>query len=751
MSAAAAAANPIPLKRKASSPDSQSGAESDASMDDEKVHPSLMSSSNRSGAELVSSTKPGEPPVTKRTLQNRKAQREFRKRREARVKDLEERCRRFDQMGLEANGELQQVARRFKDENEALRGLLIRLGYGGLIQQALDGLHTGKNNMSNSNDAGMYEDNMNHAYGQSAQWPPQGHLPPQQPAHVQGQQQQQQPNLPPAPPGSINTTSLDGSDRTRVRQGHAENSDMNAPWSAGPEASTFAGQDDPWATVDGSHQQDSTSRRSRSATTGNERGRQASQSSSQRDRQERGRNVTENPLLALNLGGHDAQQAPENDNSIHGGDARANGNINPPASGTLTPGTFNSLMGILGAEQQPQQQPQQAQQQQQQQQPLPQQGSPSQPQSGGGSAFLRNAVHNNMGMPFASAHRPHQNDALLNPNPIPFALNLSNEPEPEQSWWDRHGGGMFGGDSYLDEKANAVAQAQSVHRNGSQSPFDISAFLTTGTTPGGNNGGAGANGFSSMPTGFTPALTSNNVNDPLSQAGADLLKNSNNSGNSGKEKHNGDSNGSPFGQQQMQRQASQHGSAALNPADHVQTFLRLLERRAIRAGEQSSGQRSSARHHQEDRREKIPEGHLQRPTPWMDMGSDAASDEESSSNRSNSLGQNSGDQVPTRSTFANRGERPPQEGDRKPSRSGSGTMITPNNAYSRLAQHPIFLRTDAGELEAMINTIQSTRIATVTAQGSSSGAPLELDASAVDVMLGMLDRKQRSGEPLANS
>lgn len=709
---AAATQSSLPLKRKALSPDA--GIDASAESDDDLQSPvedgstsmTTAAKANRGGSELVPSTKPGEAPVTKRTLQNRKAQREFRKRREARVKDLEERCRRFDQMGLEANEELQRVARRFKDENEALRGLLIRLGYGGLIAQALEGL-----NSTNGSDAGgMYDSGHGGMYSGAA-W---SAAVPQQQAQ---QQQQPQVSMPPAPPGSINTNSL-GDTSYGGNQGNV-NAGMPASWPEAnaadarnpnhvrsrtatnaaaiqPQRQSQQQQQQPGPWSDGNAIQ--SNKRGRSATSGEQRRVDDA--------------VNSNPLLSLNLGGQDAQRAVDEDsNGFHGGKA---GGAEQDAPGTLTPGTFNSLMGILGGgsttESQQQQQPQQ--QSQSQMQPSPQQS--QQPQSGGGSAFLRNAVHNNMGTPFATAHRPHQNDALLNPNPIPFALNLSNEPQPDQSWWDRNGGGMFGSDSFLDEKAHVVAQAQSQNRNGSQSPFDIGAFLTTGTTPG-NNG----QHFSSMPTGFTPALAGSQDNgDPLSRAGAELLS---------KDKH---SSSQGFGSPRAPQQQQQQHVRTLNPADHVQTFLRLLERRAIRAGEQRRNQTQQQQ-----------QQHPPRSTPWMDMGSDVASDEDSSngsngsSSRSNSLDDVSGsDNVSIQQRRKD---------------SADGKMITPNSAYSRLAQHPIFLNTDSSELEAMINTIQASRIATVTAQGSCSGAPLEVDANALDSMMDMLDRKQKTGEAIA--
>jgi len=64
---------------------------------------------------------PGDNPPSKRTLQNRKAQREFRERKASYVKSLEQRIRAYESNEIQGNVELQRAARRLKEENEQLR------------------------------------------------------------------------------------------------------------------------------------------------------------------------------------------------------------------------------------------------------------------------------------------------------------------------------------------------------------------------------------------------------------------------------------------------------------------------------------------------------------------------------------------------------------------------------------------------------------------------------------------------------
>jgi hypothetical protein len=58
---------------------------------------------------------------SKRTLQNRKAQREFRERKASYVKSLEQRIRAYESNEVQGNVELQRAARRLKEENDQLR------------------------------------------------------------------------------------------------------------------------------------------------------------------------------------------------------------------------------------------------------------------------------------------------------------------------------------------------------------------------------------------------------------------------------------------------------------------------------------------------------------------------------------------------------------------------------------------------------------------------------------------------------
>ncbi|CAO1624013.1 unnamed protein product [Parajaminaea phylloscopi] len=705
----------LPAKRKMSPAEESGDEELDAS-------PPPPLTKGRGGSELVPSTKPGEPPVTKRTLQNRKAQREFRKRREARVKELEERCRRFDQMGLEANGELQRVARRFKDENEALRGLLIRLGHGGLIQSALEGL-------SHDGFAAGYEPS------RQMQMAPQ----PMPPQDTSSQLSDLQP-----PPGSVNPNMLDPMRYSSAsHQGHQhhpaslahphqqshpqshphnphghsqplhqqqqqqQHSHTNQPHPHShphPHPHPQQQQQQPQGPP---HNQRQLSGEHNGTNAGHwaEEQQQQQQEWSQprRERSGSGRhNEDKGGLLSLKLG------------SEQDGSRTAAPSGRTPG---LTPGTFNHLMGMLTG--QHSQQPQASVGPHGQEEGLPGVPNATDPfarapahqegggAAGGGSAFIKREPH---GTPFA--HRPHQNDALLNPNPIPFALNLSNEPLPDQSWWDRNGGGMFGGDSFLDEKAQAVAQAQA------HSPFDLGSFLNTGATP-------GIGGYNSgMPTGFTPALAAGF--DALGEAGADMKSGLSGDGGGGQESGSaagGSGSSGKGGSGKKNGKSNAFSGSTLGPAEHIQTFLRLLERQAIKAKQlQQSAQTQT---------QAQGEGQNRRPSNWTDGGSDVTS--------SSSSGGSSDEMGAQGSGGAGAG------GSYRPS-SSSGSrskeeLITPMAAYSRLAQHPAFMKTDAKELEEIVSTIHQASIATTHSQGSANAAPLELRAGTLRDMLQVLDRK----------
>ena len=68
----------------------------------------------------ISDSPPDSQP-SKRTLQNRKAQREFRERKASYVKSLEQRIRAYESNEVQGNIELQRAARRLKEENDQLR------------------------------------------------------------------------------------------------------------------------------------------------------------------------------------------------------------------------------------------------------------------------------------------------------------------------------------------------------------------------------------------------------------------------------------------------------------------------------------------------------------------------------------------------------------------------------------------------------------------------------------------------------
>jgi len=84
-----------------------------------------MASQNVSGLDPTSSSQSQNPAAegqpSKRTLQNRKAQREFRERKASYVKSLEQRIRAYESNEVQGNVELQRAARRLKEENDQLR------------------------------------------------------------------------------------------------------------------------------------------------------------------------------------------------------------------------------------------------------------------------------------------------------------------------------------------------------------------------------------------------------------------------------------------------------------------------------------------------------------------------------------------------------------------------------------------------------------------------------------------------------
>ncbi|UZJ56974.1 hypothetical protein CBS101457_006294 [Exobasidium rhododendri] len=371
------------------------------------------------------SSKPGETVVTKRTLQNRKAQREFRKRREARVRDLEERCRRFDQMGLEANIELQRVARNLKEENEALRGFVIRIGYGNMMPSILDGV--GHNNASNDNNSFLP------AFGGGFGGANDG----------------------------TKSSEDDGNDLDVLNQqsltGHRRDKmtgSAKMPYKPFHGSKTSSWEDNSSNNYSAISNKQSTNEGKDSPSGSSE----ISSSSSHNA-----------PLLSLKLSRADKQQQEEQRQPVFtttSNDVASQSQMMPDTGPSIS--SMSSLLGQMNT----------------------QMSNANADGSGmAGSAMLGGfQMPYNSFAPYTVPQRTQKNEALLNPNPIPFSFNLSNEPtQAMPSWWDQMGGGRFtpGNEtSELDEKAQAVAAAQ-INNGGPQSPFDLSAFLQGGMTPGG--------------------------------------------------------------------------------------------------------------------------------------------------------------------------------------------------------------------------------------------------------------------------
>lgn len=294
--------------------------------------------------------------------------------------------------------------------------------------------------------------------------------------------------------------------------------------------------------------------------------------------------------------------------------------------------------------------------------------------------------------PYAVPQRIHQNDALLNPNPIPFAFNLSNEPsQSASSWWEQMGGGRFtpGRETLeLDEKAQAVAAAQA-NNGGAQSPFDLSAFLQGGITPG---GGYSLGGSGSQDDG-----------------------------------------------QSIRNRDAASGSGKVNDTDHMQMFVQLLERKVAE-------------------REAHTVASLGFQPPSQDPSQRKMRQQDQNSDK-------------PKITFA--------------------SALSPSGVYSRLAEHPAFLATDARELEELVDALGSgasrspseqqdgrsnqrgdsanlksssspyathqymsgsgdkgikrSHSQSSTSPGNGSEGCVEVDERAIDRLLGLLDQKRMVG------
>ncbi|CEH17117.1 Basic-leucine zipper domain [Ceraceosorus bombacis] len=558
-----------------------------------------------------------EPSVTKRTLQNRKAQREFRKRREARVRDLEERCRRFDQMGLEANAELQRIARRLKDENEALRGLLDSVNAAG---------HSAQRQHSASTSRGNAKDSAVSPSGLSV-------------CHFDWQISN---------PNAYITDAFRGNQETggnQTRPGLSQVKSRQRSQSSVPQIINIDGaqrgnaRHSPSAISDGADGANNARPKSPLLSLRGLSGTQASANA--QEKQQQNADVVYEPA-GSSLGGFGG--------SGTGGSAMLG--LPPSASQQFSTATTANIAGNM-------------------------------PTNSSSSLF-----------PFPQ--RTYQNDALLNPNPIPFAFNLSSNAShspPDQSWWDAMcGGGMLtpGQDpTALDEKAQVVAAAQQQSNSDRSSggpsgifggtPIDFSAFLSGGFTP---TGTFGAQNFDGSQANDVSRL-SNQRSNAVSM--------------------------------EKKLSASPSMPPPMPPTAHAQMFLRLLERKLAS-------------------RDFSPYASLgfQPPSMYQDN---------SATHQTKDAGTKSGSsmwRIPssTDRTKATTIWRAPGHGSSPLAQSSSAASMTPSSVYSRLSQHPAFLRTSEKELEELVDALEPRH---------SSGSPSSgRSASTADRSAQSLERRSSS-------
>ncbi|KAE8238718.1 hypothetical protein A4X13_0g8407 [Tilletia indica] len=499
---------------------------------------------NSKGKGITTASSDPEGGPSKRTLQNRKAQREFRKRREARVRELEDRCRRYDELGLEANVEIQRVARRLKDENDALRNLLISLGHGKLIPSALENVFQQPQTPS----GGVSHFIMSMTDAQKAESGGDAN------ANVGGSSSSSS--------GSSHATKLNRSN-SEATSHDSTSSSQSASRAMGPPMHTSSSNRDGLLLASGV--QYSTSAQSRGSSSRGEE----TESSAYNPPELLQRSALSNSAMLSKMGSgmvgmpsSASSQADERRDSLMAQhiDAAVNNSMTPSVPSLLrldfANGGRTSMVPVSG--QITATSPVNADGRQQQSQvmvkeegynqsgmrlgPFGSMGLNMPTTSSSGTSTSGNAQTGPI-VSYAGSMNPNYlpfvqptsiNDALLNPNPIPFQFNLSQLSQPpvgispmhsfssladQGTWWLTAGGAQLtpGQDpNALDEKAQAVAaeqqrQQQQQHdlvRSSSQSTnntttnndgggssgggagggqhFDLSAFLNGGDTPGGS-------------------------------------------------------------------------------------------------------------------------------------------------------------------------------------------------------------------------------------------------------------------------
>lgn len=701
------------IKRKQSISD-DSDSDSDSPSSPSKRNNSTSSGKLSASQQLVPVPgQPDAPLVTKRTLQNRKAQREFRKRREARVRELEERCRRFDHMGLEANTELQRLARRLKDENKALKSLIARLGFAHMIPNIMESLNNAEQH---------HPQHPHHPHSGPPHHHPQSFAPIDLGmdawARGPGLPTMDSAPLPPhnapsmdhnrAPPAATNKQS----NRNRAPTSSSASLPTSAPLSS---LSQMPGLTEllPVAAggVNPNLLSDANKCSSESTTAAIAVPATTKSTTTARPLEDINSTFDNDWFAQLAHSGHDKDDADDVESTpanpaSNNAPLRNGSSVNPILSlnfndsdskNTKSSDSLHNTSALTGSA-----------------------------MLGANARDFGLGLASALGIPASSAPASNifpmpmptqQNGALLNPNPIPFAFNLSENKMPgDQSWWSQVAGNTLeGDDSILDEKAQAVAQA-----TGAASPFDLSAFLNGGLTPGGG--------------GFTFGSQQSNDDDAN-----DMQKNSSNGDDSIKP------NNGKGGETQQK----------LTQAEHAQMFLRLLEAKMTKRSTSPYAQLGFQ--------------------PPMHFASHAGPSFSDASSSSSSLSNNNNNNAATK-----------EDDD---------SSLSPINVYSRLAQHPAFLSTNASELEELVDSISSTqqrqqqqhilqppfnkRKATPTKvapalypptpsgltpsiygpngaasrspSSASSGKDLEVDENAVTKMLGLLDRKTSRDAAAAGS
>lgn len=768
-------------------------------------------------------------------------------------------------MGLEANLQLQRTARRLKDENEALRGLIVRLGHGNMIQATLDGIgepdigygshgHAmgltapgsmdfasmgGNVNLTKPNASNSNHSNRKISLKKGSGKRKRGETVSEEEddeeeddeeeddGNEEEYQHQSKKNSSSRKPSNINTSTYGNQKDQFVKRA------TEVPKSAPPQKSTF----DEDSVYDSAKNNGAFNFNNDWYPGFNQQVQQEQVKQQQKQQQQ----LLHDARLAKQANGAGPSRSPESSESLtslSGSDPSSNSNTPVLATETPQPNNNNGVrrqsdeLLTLNLSNQRNGNPSNNSQatatnpppnpyqQLQQSNPRPAtSGNPSQTSQGGlstilneysrggsgvsGSAMLGNnqnnggftaptsqdrpsilrAGHNgpggmnnggggNGGNIFPFIQPTHQNDALLNPNPIPFAFNLSNTSPPDRSWWNQMGGGMLtpGQDpNALDEKASAVAQALNggnsnnnnnnnnanngggSDNNGqrSQSPFDLSSFLTGGSSPGNNpfsisnfSGGNGMDGTQrftpTSPFGNTGGIqrtsSRNSNSNPFESFGKFINSPSPSSNASGRSPSANASNSQPptnnnTNNNTINRSSSSSSSSSATPfaqSEHAQTFLRLLERKI------SSMPGSDS--------------------PYTSLGFQPPMHSKMSNfyNNNQTSDQNNNRNGLVRKDSGSSSGSDDSSSQKAALASTAASALEPNGVYSRLAKHPAFLSTNVQELEELVDAIGSNgkgkspvlNGSTFSQQGTNNGKSiLEENKDNVALLFGMLDRK----------